>query len=359
MLCLHRYWLKEFFKYFGIIQMIVLVLFVIIDYLSRLDKFLNSDLSLFGAMGYVLLKLPFMFVQLTPASILLSSIVVFALMNRNNELLAIRAGGISIYCFAKPVLAAGGVLALAIFLLGESLIPVTMSQANYIDNHILKKRKGYHSVRQDVWIRSDDKMVHINFFDPQSQTISGVTITALDRNFQIQFRIDAEKGAWKEGAWVFENLVEQHHDQNSGDYVVARHSKKQLPLSFKPEDLGEITRKSDEMSFGQLRRYVAKVEQEGYNARIYKVDLYAKLAYPFICIVMVLTGAAAGIRSFVKDNLPLAIAFGLGVTFFYWVMYGFCLSLGYGGVLPPLLSAWTANIFFLSAGVLYLVNNEQ
>ncbi len=39
MACLHKYWFKEFFKFFGVIQALILVLFVIIDYLSRMDKF--------------------------------------------------------------------------------------------------------------------------------------------------------------------------------------------------------------------------------------------------------------------------------------------------------------------------------
>ena len=86
MSCLHKYWLKEFVKFFSIIQLMILTLFVFIDYLSRMDKFLNSDISLMGALGYVLLKVPFMFVQLTPASVLLATITVFGLMNRSNEL---------------------------------------------------------------------------------------------------------------------------------------------------------------------------------------------------------------------------------------------------------------------------------
>ena len=104
MSCLHKYWLKEFIKFFSIIQMLILVLFVVIDYLSRMERFLNSDISLVGALGYVVLKVPFMFVQLTPASILLATITVFGLMNRNNELLAIKSSGISVYFLVKPAL---------------------------------------------------------------------------------------------------------------------------------------------------------------------------------------------------------------------------------------------------------------
>lgn len=356
--CLHKYWLKEFARFFCIIQLIILVLFVIIDYLSRMNQFLGSDLSLIGAFGYVLLKVPFMFIQLTPASILLSTITVFSLMNRNNELLAIRSSGISVYYLIRPALFAGAIAAVLMFFLGETLVPVTMAKANYIKHHIIKKKQNYFSARKDIWIKSDNRLVHINYFDPIRHTVSGITITSLGEGFSLTRRIDAKTGHYSNNKWVLEGIIEQIHSKESNDYDVKEYSKKELSLGFEPEDLGEITKKSDEMSFSELSDYVEKVEQEGYDAVTYRVDLSGKIAFPFICIIMVLTGAATGMRSFSKHNLPMAIATGVVIAFSYWIMYGLCMSLGYGSILPPLISAWTANLFFSIFGVLYLVNTE-
>jgi lipopolysaccharide export system permease protein len=136
------------------------------------------------------------------------------------------------------------------------------------------------------------------------------------------------------------------------------YDKKHIPLEFKPEDFGEVLKKSDEMSFFELKKYVNKVEDEGYDSTTYRVDLNGKIAFPFICIIMALTGAATGMRSFVKENIPAAIAIGVMIAFMYWVMYGLCLSMGYGTFLPPVISAWTANMFFLCFGTLYLINTE-
>ncbi|MBT3176579.1 MAG: LPS export ABC transporter permease LptG [Desulfobacula sp.] len=358
MSCLHKYWLKEFFKFFSIIQLMILVLFVIIDYLSRMDKFLNSDISLLGAFGYVLLKVPFMFVQLTPAGILLSIIIVFGLMNRNNELLAIRSSGISIYFLIKPAILVSAVLAVLMFFLGETIIPISMAKANFIKYNVIKKNKNYLSARKDIWVKSENRLIHINFFDPAKQSIAGITITSLRKNFSLESRIDAEKGYFEKGKWVFENIIEQIHVEDSMDYDVNLYDKKHIPLEFKPEDFGEVLKKSDEMSFFELKKYVNKVEDEGYDSTTYRVDLNGKIAFPFICIIMALTGAATGMRSFVKENIPAAIAIGVMIAFMYWVMYGLCLSMGYGTFLPPVISAWTANMFFLCFGTLYLINTE-
>lgn len=358
MSCLHKYWLKEFIKFFLIIQLLILTLFVFIDYLSRMERFLNSDISLVGALGYVLLKVPFMFVQLTPASILLATITVFGLMNRNNELLAIRSSGISIYYFLKPAILAGVALAMLMFFLGETIIPITMARSNYIKYNVIKKKQDFSIARKDIWIKSDNSLIHINFFNPAQQSVAGITITSLRKNFDLESRIDAKKGYFLNDEWVFEHIIEQTHARDSLDYDVKLYDKKIIPLTFKPADLGEVLKKSDEMSYSELKDYVNKVEGEGYDATSYKVDLNGKIAFPFICIIMVLTGAATGIRSFAKDNIPLAIAIGIVIAFMYWIMYGFCLSLGYGTVLPPVVSAWAANLFFLCFGTLYLINTE-
>jgi len=356
---LHKYWLKEFAKFFSIIQMMILVLFILIDYLSRMDKFLNSDLTLVGAFGYVLLKVPFMFIQMTPASILLACITVFSLMNRNNELLAIRSSGVSIYFLIRPAIIAGIGLALLMFFLGETVVPVSMAKANHIKHFVIKKNKQqFLTGRKDIWIKSDNRLVHINYFDPVQQTVSGITISFLGSEFELEKRIDAKTGIYKNGQWILKDIVEQVHSKNSSDYDVMQYKQQIIDSVFKPEDLNDITKKSDEMSFYELKKYVNKVENEGYDAVTYRVDLNGKIAFPFICIIMVLTGAATGMRAFAKDNIPVSIAIGVVIAFIYWTMHGFCLSLGYGSILPPVVSAWTANIFFSCFGILYLVNTE-
>ena len=358
MFCLHKYWLKEFFKFFSIIQVLILVLFVFIDYLSRMDKFLSSDLTLTGGLGYVLLKLPFMFVQLTPAAILLATLVVFGLMNRNNELLVIKSSGISTYFLIKPALMVSLVLLGVIFFLGETIIPVTMAKANYIRYYVMKNKTNISSSRKDIWIKSDRKLVHINYFNSVKKTIAGISITSMDKEFNIQSRADAKKGYYKDGGWVFKNVLEQVYNKELKEFDVTYSDQKMIKLDIKPEDLKEVAKKTNEMSFFQLKHYVNKVQKEGYDATLYKADMHGKIAFPFICIIMAIIGAAAGMRPFAKQSMPMAIAIGVVISFMYWVMFGFCLSLGYAGILPPFFSAWITNVFFLTMSVLYLINAE-
>ena len=112
------------------------------------------------------------------------------------------------------------------------------------------------------------------------------------------------------------------------------------------------------MSFVELAAHVKKIENEGYDATTYKVDLFGKIAFPFICLIMAITGAATGMRPGMKERMPLGIAIGIGISFLYWIAYGFCTSLGYGKMLPPLVSAWAANLVFICFALIYLINTE-
>lgn len=358
MICFYKYWYKQFFKFFCIIQSVLIILFMFIDYFSRMERFLNAKLSITTSIIYIGLKVPFMFVQFVPASVLLAAIIVFGLMNKNNELLAIKSSGISLYSLLKPAFISGVILTMVMFFVGETIAPITMAKSNHIKYTVIKKSRNLLSARKDLWIKSGNQLVHINFYNPVKQIISGITITALGKNFEIESRIDAKKGYFRSKKWMFKDVIEQIQSKDFMDYDIKSYDTKHIPLDFLPEDLMELSKKSEEMSYIQLKKYVSKVEKEGYDATTYKVDLHTKIAFPFICIIMVLTGAAAGMSSFVKANLSFGIAAGLVIAFMYWVMYGICTSMGYGMILLPFISAWAANLFFLSFVILYLIRTE-
>ncbi|MCG8568051.1 MAG: LPS export ABC transporter permease LptG [Desulfobacterales bacterium] len=358
MSCLHRYWLKEFTRLFVIIQVMILVLFVFIDYLSRLDRFLRHGVSFIEALWYVVLKLPFMFVQLTPAVIMLATIAVFGIMNRNNELTAIKSSGISAYYLARPVVGVGIFFTLLIFLVGETLIPVSMSKANYIRYNRMAGGSQVSHGRNDVWIRHDQNLVHINFVDPEHGTLAGISVSTMDDDFKIKVRIDAEKGRFEGGQWLLENGVIQTRNAQSNAYDVDYFDLKPTDLGLTPTDLVRVARKSNEMSFFQLRDYVRKVESEGYDATTYRVDMHGKIAFPFICIFMALIGASTGMHPRIKGNMPMGIALGVGMSFLYWSVYGFSLSMGYARALPPVFAAWITNVLFIVGGTIYLIKTE-
>ena len=295
--------------------------------------------------------------QITPVGVLLSVLVVFGLMCKNNEIVALNSSGISVYALIRPIIAMGVFASVALFFLSEALVPITMGNANRIWLQEVRHESLVTSKEKNIWVKGNRSIVHIKYYNPAEKTIFGVSLTVFDESFQLVRRVDAKQGIFQGGSWHLHDVVEQNL-QATGDYKVVMQDMLKEKLSFQPDDLKRVIKKSEEMSFNDLWAYIRKVEAEGYDAAIYKVDLQAKVALPFVCIIMTLIGTGIGIRGNVKEGLPVSITYGIGIAFLYWVIHSFCLSLGYGEMLPPFVAAWTANLLFLCFGVILVLNAE-
>ncbi|MCJ7594423.1 MAG: LptF/LptG family permease, partial [Desulfobacterales bacterium] len=117
-------------------------------------------------------------------------------------------------------------------------------------------------------------------------------------------------------------------------------------------------KKPEEMSYWQLKRYAETVQKEGYDNTRYLVDMNLKIAFPFVGLVLVFVGIPLplGLK---KGGTPLAISLGMAICFCYVLILGFSRSLGLSGVLPPLLSAWLANLLFLLLGIYLMMHVER
>ncbi|MBU0992781.1 MAG: LPS export ABC transporter permease LptG [Proteobacteria bacterium] len=355
---LNRYLTREFLKFFSIVQMVVLLIFVSIDYLSNLDRFIRAELPLSRGLTYVLLKMPYMTVLLTPVGTVLSVIIVFGLMNKNRELLALKSSGISILSMLKPFLAIGILLSLFLFLMAEEIVPAAMTQARYMKTVEIKKKAIITSKEKNIWIKGDRRITHIKYYQSTINTIFGITQTFFDNQFNLIRRIDAEKGEYKDKGWILHGIMEQRVNPKTDETAINFFEKREEPLDFVPEDLNSVVKKSEEMGYRELYHYVRKMESEGYDATLYRVDLYAKIAFPFVCIIMCMAGIGITAKTRIDHGLPLYISSGIGLSFLYWVFYSFCLSLGHGGMLPPLVAAWAANFVLFCFSLFILMSAE-
>ncbi|MGD8366904.1 MAG: LPS export ABC transporter permease LptG [Desulfobacterales bacterium] len=347
---LYRYLAREIGKYFAVVLAAVLILFIAVDYLGTMDEFIESGISLLRALQYVLLKIPFMVVMFIPVGILLSVLVAFGLMARNRELVALMSGGVSVYQLIRPVLWMCVVSAAVLFFLSEAVAPITMARANRIQREEIRKTASLASTEKNIWIKGERMILYIRYYEPSKAAIYGVAINFFDDDFHLVRRIDAEKGVYRKGRWDFSEVLEQRRNQETGGYDIRRLASISVSIGVAPEDLRKVVKKSDEMGFRELREYIHRIEKEGYDATAYRVDLQAKIAFPFVCLIMGAVGVGIAANRKTGGNLPGALAIGIGAAFLYWILHSFCISLGRGEVLPPVVAAWAANFVFSCLG---------
>lgn len=349
---LHRYLIREMVLYFTVVLILVLTLFVAIDYLGRMDNFIESGISMFRALEFVLLKTPFMVVMFVPVGVLMAALVVFGVMARRNELVALRGGGVSIYQLFRPVFFFSAVSAVAVFFISETVSPIAMARANQIKKVEIRKTAVLSSTEKNIWIKSEDAILYIRYYEPSQSAVYGVALNEFDDDFRLVRRIDAEKGVYRQGRWVLSEVLEQRLDEKSGEYSVQHLPERTVALDIVPEDLHRVVKKSEEMSYRELSDYVQKVESEGYDASAYRVDLHAKIAFPFVCLIMGAVGLGIAAGRWTGRSLPGAISMGICAAFVYWILHSFCISLGRGEILPPIVAAWAANFVFALFGAI-------
>ncbi len=355
---INRYIIIEIVKFFFLALVAVLCIFIAIDYLGTMDEFIAANISLLRAFQYVLLKIPFISTQAMPVVLLMAILIVFGLMSKHNELIILNASGVSIYALVKPVLMVSAAAALLLFYLTEQVVPLTIQQSNAIRYREIRKTSNVSVKEENIWIKGQRRITHIKYFDPATQAVFGFTRYFFDPQFRLIRRIDAQKAEYQDKEWILYGCMNQNLNVADNTYAITLHDTLREDLELQPTDFRQIVRKSEEMNFQQLLAYVRKVEAEGYAATVYRVDLYAKSAYPFVCVIMALVGIGLTARKRLSKGLPISISYGIGIGFLYWVFQSFCVSLGYGGTLPPLVAAWMANFVFLCGGLLLVMHAE-
>jgi len=352
---IHRYLTKELLKYFSFVLMAVVGMYLAVDFFEKVDDFLDAGVPLSRAVVFFALKLPLIVAQVTPVGLLLAVLIALGLMVRNNEVLALKSGGVKISCLFKPVLVVGLTFGVLVFFLSEVLVPMSMATANKIWQSEVKKGSAVASRKKNIWIKGKRSIFHITYFHPSDKTIFGVTLNYFDESFRLIRRIDAQKGVFTGGGWRLFDVVEQDLLKNDGSYKVSFEEEMPVKLELVPEDLLTVVKKPEEMSYSELAAYIHKVEDEGYDATSYRVDLVAKISFPFVCIIMSMVGTGLALWRRKKEGFAGSIVYGVGVAFLYWSLNSFCLSLGYGRMLPPVIAAWLTNVLFVGLGTLTLL----
>ena len=117
MYLIEKYVTKEILKYFCILLATVVSIYLAVDFFEKIDNFMEASLPFSKIIRFFYLKIPSIVAQFAPVGILLAILVVFGLMNKNNEIIALKSSGVSIYYLLKPVVSIGLFLSILIFLL--------------------------------------------------------------------------------------------------------------------------------------------------------------------------------------------------------------------------------------------------
>jgi lipopolysaccharide export system permease protein len=352
---LDRYCTKEFLRYLAVILFSFISLYLIIDFFEKIRMFLSNQATIYQMVSFFFYNMPMILWQILPASVLMATLIAFGSLSRHSEIIAMKACGVSLYRTATPIIAIAAVICGISFVISEFITPYTNLKANRIIVVEVQKQVMVGAFRENqIWYRGKDGIYNIKAFDRRTNSLQGVTIYYVDNKLHLVKRIDAERGEWRDGKWIFYNLVTTSFAPGTFPEMQSTPSRV-MTMPENPDNFLSVQKDAGNMGYLELRKYIRDIQSEGNDATSYRVDLYGKLAFPLVNIIMAMIGLASALRGESRGSQSQGLAVGIVIGFSYWIVFAFSMSLGRAGTLPPLLAAWSANIIFgFAAGLLFL-----
>jgi LPS export ABC transporter permease LptG/LPS export ABC transporter permease LptF len=346
---LDDYVLRGFTLYLSMIVAAFLLLLLVFTLFELLGDILRNQISPFTVGEYLLNVSPYFLYTTTPLSMLLAVLITFGLLQRTNEITAIKATGISLYRVIIPVLVASILVAGVLFLSDQFYLPYTNKRQDALRNEIKGKPPQTYLRPDRKWIFGQHSDIYYyQLFDPDRDVFGGLSIFQFDpHTFQMTKRILAERAEWSQNLnrWVYEQGWERtlngsahagYRKFDAGTFPEFS----EAPAYFKKE-----IKQSSEMNYDELRRYIRDLEQGGFDVVRLRVQLQKKIAFPLITLVMAVLAIpfalSAGKRSTITG---VATAIGIGVV--YWTVNSLFEAMGNLSQLPPTLAAWSPDLVF-------------
>ncbi len=355
---LDRYLILQFARNLLLVLGGLLAIYLLVDFFERIDNFLAAGRGVGLATKYLLLKVPFIYEQMIPVSILLAGIITLGVLNHHHEFMALKASGIPVTRIVRPLFTAT-LLAIALTLaISQWVLPPTMAKADRIwyeeINHNTPKgieRNGRIYFRGAEGIYSFVKPApHQNRFDDFSYV-------TWDQNFRLATLLTASHATWEQGTWTFYDGQFKSMQPNQ-QHTVELFAKRTVPLPEKPEDFFIPAYKAQEKSLSQmLTAATASGSPLGSEAWLL---LHKKLSYLFLGLPLLLLGLPVLLamhRTRGRD-LALAIPVSCGLAFAAWGLWSATQAMAQAAYLPPVLASWS--IHLVGGGVgFYLIRRHD
>ncbi len=340
---LPRYVAGRALQLLGLSFAILFVAYFLIDLMDRLAWFSKYEASATEILRFYGARVWLLASRAAPMAMLVGTSLTVSLLAAEGELIGMRACGIPAPRALLPVLLIAACVAPLYFLLNNVVVPHTNALADQLKETEIKEE--YYAARREqrktgYRSRSGAQVLEAAFFDPERGQARDITIFDLGPDGLPRSRTDAVRGRHiGHGWWRLTGPTRVEVEPGRLLRVPApRHAQ-----------LGEtVEAEVDTMhlSAREIAREIEEVEADGFDATPFRVDFHVRLAEPLSCLVLpalVLLFAVGG-PPFPTPAQTLLVSAVVGVS--YVLLVAVSSSLGRGGMVPPIVSAWAPIAFF-------------
>jgi len=334
-----------------------------VDVFSHLDDILKHQVSLHILKEYYLAYVPMIFVQIAPIACLISTLYTFGKMNHNNEIIAMRSAGLSIFQIIKTVIIFGALISVLVFWVNDKFVPSSSSLTEKIRGQMESNTKKIQTKEQET-ISSlsmyglKNRLYFIDKFSPATNTMEGITILEHDEKQNITKKIVAHKGVYKDKLWRFYHSITYNFDENVQIKQEPQYSEEEIMnIPETPHDFLNQMLHTDFMTISQIDDYLWRLSKSGATTviRNLQVDLYQRFTFPLTSAIIILLGIPFSFLMKKRATGLSSIGLSIMVGFLYYVLNAVSIALGKAGALAPILAASLSHILAFGTA-LYLID---
>jgi LPS export ABC transporter permease LptG/LPS export ABC transporter permease LptF len=353
---LDRYVASAYIRVFGLATLALAGIFYISTFLDLSDKVFKGDAT-WGMLGtYFVYITPQYAYYILPLAVLLAALVTIGVLTKNNELVVMKACGISLYRVAVPMLVCAAVTGTLLFALGESILGPANRRAERLRG-IIRTGVAPTAISTRQWIAGErGEIYNYTYADPATQALLQVSIFSLNEDrSRLVARSFADR-ALPRGPdtdhWTLEHgwRREFRADGAAAQFAAFESSAGRMA---QPSVFATDEPDARFMGYRQLQGYADRLRASGLDVLGLEVALARKLSFPFVTIIMTLIAVPFAVLTGHRGAMA-GIGVGIGLAMTYWTTISVCAAMGAGGMMPPTIAAWAPNAIF-GAGAAYLL----
>ena len=354
---LDRYIISQVMSYFLGMVALLTILLIMETMFELMEMLINKKVPIIHVIELLLYRLPAFLVLTFPIALLGSSELAIAQMSTNNEIAAMRTGGISFRRIMKPFLIAGIFISILSFVTNDYIVP----EANHTSQNIIREivlKQGPPNIQRNVFFRdAENRYFYINRLDEKNMIMREIMVYEMTRE-RFPRVITASEGRWVVDTWQLKNgTIYNYNDDGKITYEMSFHD---LEIQVKDElqDFFKNQRTPQEMSSKELKMQIQILRDAGVDTKNFEVDYHVKFSYPLSGLIFAMIGVPLGIQM-KRSTKATGIIISIALVFMYYVVYSLCRSLGRGGMIDPFISSWIPNLLFLGLGIFLVIRAEK
>jgi len=357
----NRYLIKEMVPPFFISLIFFTFIFLIAEILELTDLVVNYRVSLLNILLILFFSLPQFLEFVIPMSVMLAVLLAFLRLSSDNEMTALRAGGISLYSMLPPVL---------LFSLLGFGITVFMSVYGLPWGRLAAKELTYKSVVSNINIGMKERrfndgfdgvMLYIDKIDKKNNELLNIYIEdkrtkdVVSTVISPRGKLFSDKDKLSYQLRLYKGMVNQVNPDDKSGHVIRFDTYDIFLTVQETKSIVKSAQKDEkEMKFSELIRHTGPGVKKDLQYYEVLLELHKKFSLPFACFALGVVAVPLGVRF---RSVRRSFGLGLGGIFFllYYILMAIGVILGESGKVHPGIGMWFPNIVLGGIGIFLLL----